>query len=255
MMDMQCVHTRCVCTAVYVHALRRHTLHIHHNSISIMVFLIVRREGIEGTAKPLIVYTYTHVRVDTRARACIYARIHAVHMLCMYGCVCKCATHAGYVCACMYVCTYVCMYVYMYVRVYVCMCVCVCVRARARVCVCVCVCVHRPSQGTLHPPPSTLHLHSTPYTRYTRILANVQECSPDAHLARAGELVVNLYGSWMRAFLSNPWNLFDSLVVAVSFVGIADPDIPALNLIRSIRVFRVRPSTTLNPNPSTSSTN
>jgi hypothetical protein len=192
-----------------------------------------------------------------REREPVYMPVYMPYICCVCTAACANALHMQGMFAhvCMYVRTYVCMCICTYVSMYVCVCVCVCARARARMCVCVCVCVHRPSQGTLHPPPSTLHLHSTPYTRYTRILANVQECSPDAHLARAGELVVNLYGSWMRAFLSNPWNLFDSLVVAVSFVGIADPHIPALNLIRSIRVFRVRLSTTLNPNPSTSSTN
>jgi len=35
------------------------------------------------------------------------------------------------------------------------------------------------------------------------------------------------------------WNIFDTLVVAVCWIGLLDKDIPAMNLIRFLRVFRV----------------
>jgi len=53
------------------------------------------------------------------------------------------------------------------------------------------------------------------------------------------ELCVNVFGSWMRPFLSNRWNHFDTVVVVVSWLGILAPDMPALSLIRFVRVFRV----------------
>ena len=53
------------------------------------------------------------------------------------------------------------------------------------------------------------------------------------------ELVINLFGSWFWPFVGNRWNLFDCIVVGVSFAGLFQPDLPGTQIIRFIRVFRV----------------
>jgi hypothetical protein len=59
------------------------------------------------------------------------------------------------------------------------------------------------------------------------------------HEAHTVELLINVYGHWMKMFLSSYWCLFDTLVVIVSWISLADPQVPALNFFRSLRVLRV----------------
>ena len=51
-------------------------------------------------------------------------------------------------------------------------------------------------------------------------------------VAFAVELAFNMFGSWMRPFLSSSWNLFDALVVLISFISLASQDLPGVNLVR-----------------------
>ena len=58
-------------------------------------------------------------------------------------------------------------------------------------------------------------------------------------IAFAIELAFNIFGSWMTLFIRSGWNWFDALIVLVSFASLASQDLPGVNLIRFIRVFRV----------------
>ena len=56
------------------------------------------------------------------------------------------------------------------------------------------------------------------------------------------ELCVNLIAMLVAEFFSDPWNYFDSVVVAVALVTLAVPDLPGgstLKLMRTFRVFRL----------------
>ena len=53
------------------------------------------------------------------------------------------------------------------------------------------------------------------------------------------ELAFNMFGSWMWAFVRSAWNWFDAIVVIVSVISVASDDLPGVDLIRFIRVFRV----------------
>ena len=53
------------------------------------------------------------------------------------------------------------------------------------------------------------------------------------------ELAVNLFGSWFRPFISDGWNVFDSIVVVISIIGLVVQTLPAVNVLRLIRVFKV----------------
>jgi hypothetical protein len=53
------------------------------------------------------------------------------------------------------------------------------------------------------------------------------------------ELGLNAFGYWMWAFLSDGWSVFDAIVVIVSIVGLAEPSLPAVNVLRLVRVFKM----------------
>ena len=53
------------------------------------------------------------------------------------------------------------------------------------------------------------------------------------------ELVINAFGSWMWPFLADGWNVFDAIVVIVSVVGLVEPSLPAVNVLRLVRVFKM----------------
>ncbi len=52
------------------------------------------------------------------------------------------------------------------------------------------------------------------------------------------ELVLNAFAHWFKPFISDGWNIFDFIVVALSLVALGPVNIP-LNVIRSLRAFRV----------------
>ena len=53
------------------------------------------------------------------------------------------------------------------------------------------------------------------------------------------ELAFNAFGSWFTPFITDPWNVFDSIVVFISIVGIIIPSLPAVNVLRLVRVFKM----------------
>ena len=53
------------------------------------------------------------------------------------------------------------------------------------------------------------------------------------------ELLFNLFGSWWRPFLAEAWNWMDSFVVIISIAGLIDESIPAVNVLRLVRVFKM----------------
>ena len=53
------------------------------------------------------------------------------------------------------------------------------------------------------------------------------------------ELIVNLVAHWFWKFFRDPWNTFDFVVVTVSLLGLGFDDLPAINVLRLIRVFKI----------------
>lgn len=55
------------------------------------------------------------------------------------------------------------------------------------------------------------------------------------------ELLVNIYANWLYPFINNGWNIFDVLIVTISWISmLADfPGITVLRLFRAFRVFRL----------------
>lgn len=55
------------------------------------------------------------------------------------------------------------------------------------------------------------------------------------------ELIVNLYANWFFAFWKDTWNIFDFLIVAISWMSMVGnvPGISVLRLFRAFRVFRL----------------
>ncbi len=52
------------------------------------------------------------------------------------------------------------------------------------------------------------------------------------------ELLINASGHWFTPFISDGWNIFDFIVVAMSLVALGPVKVP-VNVIRSLRAFRV----------------
>ena len=52
------------------------------------------------------------------------------------------------------------------------------------------------------------------------------------------ELVLNAFAHWFKPFISDGWNIFDFIVVAMSLVALGPVKVP-VNVIRSLRAFRV----------------
>jgi hypothetical protein len=53
------------------------------------------------------------------------------------------------------------------------------------------------------------------------------------------ELLFNLFGSWFWPFWEEAWNWMDSFVVVISIAGLIDQSIPAVNVLRLVRVFKM----------------
>ena len=85
------------------------------------------------------------------------------------------------------------------------------------------------------------------------------EFSPNAHSSEAGRIVrnfikvvetllavvftielgVNLFGNWFWPFFQNRWNVFDLVIVVVSFVSLAVEETPFFGMLRLVRVFKL----------------
>ena len=57
-------------------------------------------------------------------------------------------------------------------------------------------------------------------------------------LVFTAELLINAYAHWFRRFVRDGWNIFDSLVVALSLIALGPVAMP-INVLRSLRAFRV----------------
>jgi len=54
------------------------------------------------------------------------------------------------------------------------------------------------------------------------------------------ELIINMYGSWRKTFLSSTWNYFDMFVVSIGILLLIVRDLPGpLNFVKMCRAFRV----------------
>jgi hypothetical protein len=52
------------------------------------------------------------------------------------------------------------------------------------------------------------------------------------------ELLVNLLSHWIRDFITNPWSLFDSVVVTMSLIVLGPLNFP-ISMLRALRVVRL----------------
>ena len=53
------------------------------------------------------------------------------------------------------------------------------------------------------------------------------------------ELALNMFGTWYWDFVSDAWNIFDSVVVVVSIISLVEEGLPAVNVLRLFRVFKM----------------
>lgn len=53
------------------------------------------------------------------------------------------------------------------------------------------------------------------------------------------ELTINMCGHWFWKFFHDPWNSFDFAVVLVSLLGLGISDLPAIEVLRLVRVFKI----------------
>ncbi|EKX31043.1 hypothetical protein GUITHDRAFT_122754 [Guillardia theta CCMP2712] len=53
------------------------------------------------------------------------------------------------------------------------------------------------------------------------------------------ELVVNLFGHWFNKFFRDGWNVFDFVVVILALASVIFDQIPAINVLRLVRVFKM----------------
>ena len=53
------------------------------------------------------------------------------------------------------------------------------------------------------------------------------------------ELLLNLFGFWFWPFFRNPWNIFDAVIVCVSFVSLAVEQTPFFGMLRLVRVCKL----------------
>jgi hypothetical protein len=52
------------------------------------------------------------------------------------------------------------------------------------------------------------------------------------------ELLVNLFSHWIWDFITNPWSLFDSVVVTMSLIVLGPLNFP-ISMLRALRVVRL----------------
>ena len=71
------------------------------------------------------------------------------------------------------------------------------------------------------------------------VLSNVNSPAPSDVKTAAAELFVNLFATLFIEFVSDLWNWFDTVVVAVSVASILVPEMPGVTVMRMLRSFRV----------------
>ncbi len=52
------------------------------------------------------------------------------------------------------------------------------------------------------------------------------------------ELLINVFAHWIREFVSNPWSLFDTVVVTMSLIVLGPLNFP-ISMLRALRVVRL----------------
>ena len=53
------------------------------------------------------------------------------------------------------------------------------------------------------------------------------------------ELIINMAAHWFVKFYHDPWNLFDFVVVVMSLLGLGWGNLPAITVLRLMRVFKI----------------
>lgn len=53
------------------------------------------------------------------------------------------------------------------------------------------------------------------------------------------ELILNVVAHWFLPFWKDAWNCFDFVVVGVSLLGLAIPTLPAIGVLRLMRIFKM----------------
>ena len=53
------------------------------------------------------------------------------------------------------------------------------------------------------------------------------------------ELFFNLFGAWWRPFVKDVWNWIDTFVVVISIAGLVNESLPAVNVLRLVRVAKL----------------
>jgi hypothetical protein len=52
------------------------------------------------------------------------------------------------------------------------------------------------------------------------------------------DLLINLFAHWIHEFVSNPWSLFDAVIVVLSLIVLGPLDFP-ISMLRALRVVRL----------------
>jgi voltage-gated sodium channel len=53
------------------------------------------------------------------------------------------------------------------------------------------------------------------------------------------ELIINMYANWYMPFWTNGWNVFDFLIVIISWLSMVADNLPGISVLRLFRAFRV----------------
>ena len=52
------------------------------------------------------------------------------------------------------------------------------------------------------------------------------------------DLLINLFAHWIHEFITNPWSLFDAVIVTMSLIVLGPLDLP-ISMLRALRVVRL----------------
>ena len=74
---------------------------------------------------------------------------------------------------------------------------------------------------------------------YQRFFSTWQAIDDVCNIIFLVELLVNMYGSWWRPFVSNPWNALDVVVVVVGVLSLARVPLGPAAKVKILRAFRV----------------
>lgn len=53
------------------------------------------------------------------------------------------------------------------------------------------------------------------------------------------ELIINMYANWYKPFWTNGWNVFDFVIVLISWLSMVADNLPGISVLRLFRAFRV----------------